>query len=79
LIFWGPIAILKLKTANLVEGKVYNLPAFIFFFIGGFVPSIVGISLTKTYDHNSGLKDLLKSAIDLKIGFQQFVIIVTYP
>ena len=79
LIFWGPIAILKLKTANLVEGKVYNLPAFIFFFIGGFVPSIVGISLTKIYDHNSGLKNLLRSAIDFKIGFQQFVIIVTYP
>ncbi|MRS04720.1 CPBP family intramembrane metalloprotease [bacterium] len=79
LVFWGPIALLELKTANLVEGKVYNLPAFIFFLIGGFVPSIVGIFLTKIYDHNSGLKDLLKSAIDFKIGFQQFVIIVTYP
>jgi membrane protease YdiL (CAAX protease family) len=79
LVFWGPIAFLKLKTANLVEGKVYNLPAFIFFLIGGFVPSIVGISLTKIYDHNSGLKDLLKSAINFKIGFQQFAIIVTYP
>jgi membrane protease YdiL (CAAX protease family) len=79
LIFWGPIALLKLRTANLVEGKIYNLPAFIFFLIGGFVPSIVGISLTKIYDHKSGLKDLLKSAIDFKIGFQPFVIIVTYP
>jgi len=79
LIFWGPIALLKLRTANLVEGKVYNLPAFIFFFIGGFVPSIVGIFLTKIYDNKSGLKHLLKSAIDFKIGHQAFVIIVAYP
>ena len=71
LFFWGPIALLKLKTANLVEGKVYNLPAFIFFFIGGFVQSIVGIFLTRIYDHKSGLKHLLKSAIDFKIGHQK--------
>jgi len=78
-VFWGPVAILKLKTANLVEGKIYNLPAFILFLIGGFVPSIVGISLTRIYDHNAGLKDLLRSAVKFKIGFKQFVIIVTYP
>ena len=79
LIFWGPIALLKIRTANLVEGKLYNLTAFIFFVIGGFVPSIVGIVLTKIYDNKSGLKNLLKSAIDFKIGYQVFLIIVTYP
>jgi hypothetical protein len=79
LVFWGPIAFLKLRTANLVEGKVYNLTAFIFFLIGGFVPSIVGIFLTKIYDRKSGLKHLLKSAIDVKIGNQAFVIIIAYP
>lgn len=77
-IFWGPIALLKLKTANLVEGKVYNLPAFIFYLIGGFVPSMVGILLTRIYDHKSGLKQLLRSAIDFKIGYQTIVIIVSY-
>lgn len=79
LIFWGPIAYLKLRTANLVEGKIYNLPAFIFFLIGGFVPSIVGIILTKIYDRKSGLKHMLKSVIDYKIGKQAFVIIFAYP
>jgi len=79
LVFWGPIALLKLRTANLVEGKVYNLTAFIFFLIGGFVPSIVGIFLTKIYDNKSGLKHLLKSAIDFKIGNQAFIIIFAYP
>lgn len=79
LVFWGPIALLKLRTANLVEGKVYNLTAFIFFLFGGFVPSIVGILLTKIYDLKSGLKHLLKSAINVKIGNQAFVIIIVYP
>ncbi|MHC1732674.1 MAG: CPBP family intramembrane glutamic endopeptidase [Bacteroidales bacterium] len=79
LVFWGPIALLKIRTANLVEGKVYNLTAFIFFLIGGFVPSIVGIFLTKTYDRKSGLKQLLKSAIDFNIGNQTFAIIFAYP
>jgi membrane protease YdiL (CAAX protease family) len=79
LIFWGPIAILKLRTANLVEGKIYNLPAFVLFIIGGFVPSIIGIVLTKFYEHKSGLKNLLKSALDFKIGLQTFVIIIAYP
>ena len=79
LIFWGPVALLKLKTANLVEGKIYNLPAFILFVIGGFVPSIVGIFLTRIYDHKPGLQQLLRSAIDFKIGYQSFAIIVAYP
>ena len=55
IIFWGPIALLKLRTANLVEGKIYNIPAFIFFLIGGFVPSFVGIILTFIYDVGSSL------------------------
>jgi membrane protease YdiL (CAAX protease family) len=47
--------------------------------MGGFVPSIAGILLTRIFDHSPGLKQLLKSAIDFKIGFRQLVIIVTYP
>lgn len=78
-VFWGPIALLKLRTANLVEGQIYNPPAFIFFIIGGFVPSLVGIFLTKIYDHNVGLKLLFKSAIRFKIGFKQFMIILLCP
>ena len=78
LIFWGPIALLKIRTANLVEGKVYNIPALIFFLIGGFVPSIVGIILTAFYDGKEGLKKLLLSAINTKIGFFSLIIIIVY-
>jgi hypothetical protein len=41
LIFWGPIALFKVRKANLVEGKIYNIPALLLFIIGGFVPSLV--------------------------------------
>ena len=79
LVFWGPIALLKLRTANLVEGKIYNIPAFIMFLIGGFVPSITGIILTRIYERRTGLNHLLKSAIDYKIGLRAFAIIIAYP
>ena len=78
LIFWGPIALLKLRTANLVEGRIYNLPALIFFLIGGFVPSIAGIILTAFYEGKEGLKKLLLSAINTKIGFPSLIIIIVY-
>ncbi|MBP1631481.1 MAG: hypothetical protein H6Q15_2374 [Bacteroidetes bacterium] len=77
-IFWGPIAILKLRTANLVEGKIYSLPALILFLIGGFVPSIVGIILTSLYEGRRGLKNLLFSAINTKIGISSLSIILVY-
>ena len=78
LIFWGPIALLKLRTANLVEGKIYNLPALIFFLIGGFVPSVVGIILTAFYEGKGGLKKLLLSAGNARIGFTSLLIIIVY-
>jgi membrane protease YdiL (CAAX protease family) len=78
LIFWGPIALLKLRTANLVEGKVYNIPAFIFFLIGGFVPSIAGIFLTQFFEGKAGLRELFLSAINIKIEFRPLIIIIAY-
>jgi membrane protease YdiL (CAAX protease family) len=78
LVFWGPIALLKLRTANLVEGRVYNIPALIFFLIGGFVPSIAGLSLTAFYDGKEGLKKLLLSAINIKVGYYSLIIIIGY-
>ena len=76
LVFWGPIAMLKLRTANLVEGKVYNITALIFFLTGGFVPSIAGIILTAFYYGKNGFKKLLLSAINTRIGFSSLIIII---
>jgi uncharacterized protein len=78
LVFWGPIVFLNLRTANLVEGKIYNPVAFIVFVLGGFVPSILGIVLTLIYEGKKGLKALLASAINIKIGYPSLVIIIGY-
>jgi membrane protease YdiL (CAAX protease family) len=78
LFLWGPIALLKIRTANLVEGKIYNLPALILYLIGGFVPSIVGIILTALYEGKEGLKKLFRSAINFRIGFSSLIIIIVY-
>jgi uncharacterized protein len=78
LVFWGPIALLKLRTANLVEGRIYNLPALIFFLIGGFIPSLVGITLTAFYEGKEGIKKLFSSAINIRTGFSSLIIIVVY-
>lgn len=78
LIFWGPVAILKLRTANLVEGRIYNIPAFILFLTGGFVPSLTGIVLTYQKEGKQGLKELFRSAINIKIGLDSFLIIFIY-
>lgn len=38
LIFWGPIALLKIPTVNLVDGERGPIWAIVLFIIGGFVP-----------------------------------------
>jgi uncharacterized protein len=78
LVFWGPIIFFKLRAANLVEGKIYNVPIFILFIIGGFVPSILGIILTSIYEGKVGIRKLFLSAINIKIGFSSYVIIIVY-
>jgi membrane protease YdiL (CAAX protease family) len=77
-VFWGPIVFLKLRAANLVEGKIYNLTAFILFIIGGLVPSTLGIILTSIFEGKDGLKKLLLSAINIKIGYSSLLIIIAY-
>jgi len=79
LIFWGPIALFKVRTGNLVEGKIYNIPALILFIVGGFVPSLVGIILTRFYEGKEGLKKLFLSAVSVKIGLPTLLVIMVYP
>jgi membrane protease YdiL (CAAX protease family) len=78
LVFWGPIVFFKLRVANLVEGKIYNVPIFILFIFGGFVPSILGIILTSIFEGKVGISKLFLSAINIKIGFSSYVIIIVY-
>lgn len=76
LVFWGPIALLKVPTVNLVDGEMGPIWAIILFIIGGFVPSIVGIILTAKYEGKKGVKELLKQSIKVKIGWKALFTIV---
>jgi membrane protease YdiL (CAAX protease family) len=78
LVFWGPIVFFKIRAANLIEGKIYNIAAFLLFIIGGFVPSIIGIILTSKFEGKEGIIKLFLSAINIKIGFSSFLIIIVY-
>lgn len=62
LIFWGPITLLKIPTVNLVDGEMGPIWAIVLFIIGGFVPSIVGMLLTR-YEGKEGVKELFKKSI----------------
>ena len=76
LVFWGPIALLKVPTVNLVDGEMGPIWAIVLFIIGGFVPSIVGIMLTAKYEGREGVKKLFKQSIKVKIGYKAFIAII---
>ena len=79
LVFWGPIALLKVPTVNLVDGQMGPIWAMILFIIGGFVPSIVGVLLTAKYEGKKGVEDLFKRAVKVKIGYKAFIGIIAVP
>lgn len=75
-VFWGPIALIKIPTVNLVDGEMGPVWAIILFIIGGFVPSIVGILLTAKYEGKIGVKEIFKKSVRVKIGYKAFFIII---
>lgn len=75
-VFWGPIALLKVPTINLIDNEMGPIWAIILFIIGGFVPSIVGILLTAKYEGRKGIKELFKQSIKVKIGYKSFITII---
>lgn len=75
-VFWGPIALFKIPTVNLVNGKMGPLWAIILFVIGGFIPSIIGITLTGIFEGKIEVKKMLKKAFMIKPGKKWFIIIM---
>ena len=58
LVFWGPIAVLKIPAASLSgseRGPVWSIVLFIF---GGFSPSLLAIAMTAIGEGRAGLRDL---------------------
>ncbi len=75
-VFWGPIAIFKVQTVNLVDDKMGPLWAIILFVTGGFVPSIIGITLTAFYEGKSGVLKLLKKSTRINLGIKWYAFII---
>jgi hypothetical protein len=75
-VFWGPIALFKIPTVNLVQGGRGPIWAIILFVIGGFVPSLTGIYLTYYYEGKTGLKNMFKNAIKIKMGFKLYFLVI---
>lgn len=73
-VFWGPIALFKIPTANLVTGARGPIWAILLFVLGGFIPSLNGILLTAVYEGKAGVKNLLKSSVQMKIGSSCYIL-----
>jgi membrane protease YdiL (CAAX protease family) len=76
LVFWGPIAIFRVPTISFVSNVRGPIWAVILFFIGGFVPSLVAIILTRIREGTDGLKSLLQRCLQFRLGLRWYLSIV---
>ncbi|XMB67010.1 type II CAAX endopeptidase family protein [Mycoplasmatota bacterium zrk1] len=69
-VFWGPIALFKVPTVNLLEDEMGPIWAVILFIIGGFIPSIVGLILTGVYEGKKGVRQLFRRSLRIDNGIK---------
>ncbi len=79
LVFWGPLAVFKIPAANFSSGETGPIWAIILFILGGFVPSVVGIILTRIHEGKDGVKRLFKSSIQLRIETKWYILMILIP
>ena len=76
IVFWGPIAVFKVPTISFVSKVRGPIWTIILFFIGGFVPSLVAIILTRIREGTDGLKSLLQRCLQFRLGLRWYLSIV---
>ena len=76
LVFWGPIAVFRVPTISFVSKVRGPIWAILLFLIGGFVPSLVAIILTRIREGTDGLKSLLKRCLQFRLGLRWYLAIV---
>ena len=76
IVFWGPIAAFKVPTISFVSKVRGPIWAVILFLIGGFVPSLVAIILTRIREGTEGLKSLLKRCLQFRLGLRWYLAII---
>lgn len=75
-VFWGPLAILKVPTANLADGSSGPFWALLLFIIGGFVPSILGIILTACFNGRTGVRQLFRESMNIRVERKWIALII---
>ena len=78
LVFWGPLALFQIPTISFVSGTTGPAWAIALFVIGGFVPSLTALLLTRCREGRSGLKQLGRRIIQIKIGWQWYLAALGY-
>lgn len=76
LVFWGPLALLKIPTISFVDKTTGPPWAIALYIIGGFVPSLLAITLTWRQEGREGLKRLGRRVMQFKIGWRWYLAIV---
>jgi uncharacterized protein len=76
LVFWGPIALFGIPTISFVSNVRGPIWAILLYIVGGFVPSLVAVVLTAATEGGKGLKALLRSCLQFKLGFRWYLGIV---
>ena len=77
-VFWGPLAFFKITAISFVDNKIGPVWAIILFMIGGFVPSLIAITLTGIKEGKSGLEQLWRRVIQFQIGWRWYMIVIGF-
>lgn len=76
LVFWGPIALFRVPAISFVCNVRGPTWAIILFLLGGFVPSVVAIVLTRIREGTDGVKSLLRRCLQFRLGLRWYMAVV---
>ena len=74
-VFWGPLAVFEVPTISFVSKVRGPVWAIALFLIGGFVPSVVALILTRIREGTDGLRSLLKRCLQFRLGLRWYTAI----
>jgi membrane protease YdiL (CAAX protease family) len=73
LVFWGPIALAGVPAISFVANVRGPVWAIVLFLLGGFVPSVVAIVLTRVFEGGEGLRILLRRTLQFNLGWRWYL------
>lgn len=76
IIFWGPLAVLKIPTISFVSDTQGPVWAIILFMLGGFVPSVAAFILTALREGRAGIQSLGRRFTHFRIGLRWYLVMV---